>query len=452
MFDVQNVEEAEAGTELREQSRSERGRVKSACASQGHTSGSESEHILKLQAGPAGIYYRIQCMKIYSVSEFRQEVNELLEQVTVAIEGEVTEFHISQNRFVWFSIADEQTVIKCFMLSFQLRIPLEDGMQVRVVGSPTLFKKGQFVFRPRAIELVGDGTLRKAYELLKKKLDAEGLFDEGRKRSLPRFPHTIGLVTSSDAAAYTDVLRILKNRWAGLEIRHINVNVQGARAVTSIVHALQQLNEEEKDLDCIILTRGGGSLEDLQAFNSEEVVRAIFASNIPVVCGVGHERDITLADLVADVRASTPSNAAERVVPHKDDVVAELTHLLSIGEHKIQQYIQEHKDHIDNAVHMLDQYARSQVLQFRELEQRLQFALQEFRSSLILQKEKIQHAAQLLQSFNPQHVLERGYTITMDQSGKVLSRKTQIRSGQHMLTRFSDGSVQSIVQKKQSKN
>lgn len=384
-------------------------------------------------------------MKVYSVTEYREELNELLGQVTVAIVGEVTDFNISQNRFVWFSLTDEQTVVKCFMMAFQLRVPVEDGMQVQVVGSPTMFKKGQVVFQPRTIELVGDGTLRQAYELLKKRLEKEGLFDETRKRPLPRFPQHVGLVTSEGAAAYTDVLRILNNRWCGVEIVHVPVRVQGAAAVSSVVAGLSQLNEDHRNLDCIILTRGGGSLEDLQAFNSEEVARAIFASGIPVVSGVGHERDVTLSDLVADVRASTPSNAAEMVVPDKRDVLAELAAMTSRMQYRLHNGVNEQQQRITTAVSALDVRAREHVNRFRSLEQQLRFSFHELATSLRSRRERVDHALAMLRSLHPNRLLRRGYTMTTAADGTLLRSAAHLESGQIITTRFTDGERESTV-------
>ncbi|MBI2410514.1 MAG: exodeoxyribonuclease VII large subunit [Candidatus Kerfeldbacteria bacterium] len=386
-------------------------------------------------------------MRIYTVSEFRTEINELLGQVTVAIQGEISDFHISQNRFVWFSIVDDSTVLKCFMLAFKLQVPLEEGMEVRIVGSPTLFKKGQFVFQPRSVELVGEGSLQKAYELLKTKLSKEGLFDDSRKRSLPRFPRHIGLVTSRDAAAYTDVLRILNNRWSGLQIYHVNAQVQGAAAANSIVAALAAFNEEMPELDALILTRGGGSLEDLQAFNTEEVVRAIFASTIPVVSAVGHERDITLADLAADVRASTPSNAAELVVPHRDDVTAEIGHLLNRCERSFESAVYNHQQRLHDAVNTLEVYTRTQLTTFQTMERRLDQAFNQFTNRIQSQQQRIDHVVRLLESLNPRHILKRGFSLTLDAQGRVLKTAAATHTGDELTTVLLDGRVRSIVKK-----
>lgn len=384
-------------------------------------------------------------MKVYSVTEFRHEINELLEQITVVIEGEIAEFNVSQNRFVWFTISDEETSVKCFMMAFQLKVPLEDGMQVRLTGSPTTFRKGQYVFRPRQVQLVGEGSLRQAYEQLKKQLTKEGLFDEDRKRELPRFPKKIGLVTSPDAAAYTDFLRILKNRWSGLEIVHVPVQVQGQRAVSTITAGLAQLNEDYSELDAIVVTRGGGSMEDLHAFNDEEVVRAIFASQIPVVCGVGHERDITLSDLVADVRASTPSNAAEMLVPNKDDVLAEVAYLTERMEREVQNKLRVQQDRIEDAIDAMEVQMRTHIDRFRQLDERLRFGFARFQETITLKQQRVDSMRRLLQSLHPHQLLQQGYSITRLADGTVLSSAKLAKKGQKITTELHDGTVESEV-------
>lgn len=384
-------------------------------------------------------------MRVYSVSEFRDELNELLSEVTVSIQGEVTGFHVSRNRFVWFSLADENTVIDCFMLTFQLRQQLEDGMEIRVVGSPTMFKKGKFVFRPRQIELIGEGSLRRSYEMLKKQLEKEGLFDESRKRELPRFPERVGLVTSKDAAAYTDFLRIINNRWSNTELFHVDVQVQGERAVGDIVAAIAQLNEERSELEAIVLTRGGGSLEDLHAFNAEEVVRAVYASKIPVIVGVGHERDTSLADLAADVRASTPSNAAELLVPHKDDVRSQIEWMLERGEQSVQQRAREYSQGTDSAIHALHQHMSRFMQQTDQLLFRIWRTVESMDSTIQLYASKSTSIIQLLQSMHPKHVLKKGYSITRAADGSILRSAASVHSGGQLHTELADGTVISTV-------
>lgn len=266
-------------------------------------------------------------MDVLSVSQFVEYLNAALASAVfpdgVMIEGEVAEYRVSQQKWIWFKLKDAAAAAECFSTVWQLRAPLEDGMKVRVFGVPKVHaKSGKFSVNVERVELVGEGALRRAFELLKKKLEDEGLFAPVRKRPIPRFPARIGLVASAESAAYSDFMRILGNRWGGATVHLASVSVQGRDAVREIVGAFSYFDRHPELAEVLVLTRGGGSLEDLQAFNSEEVARAIFASRIPVVVGVGHERDESLADYVADVRASTPSNAAELIAPDRREVAA----------------------------------------------------------------------------------------------------------------------------------
>lgn len=385
--------------------------------------------------------------QVYSVSEFVNGVNQFLAGIPAIVQGEISNFRVAQNRFVWFDLKDEDSYVSCFMLKFQLDQALEDGMEIQVMGHPGLFKKsGKFHLRVNKIQLVGEGGLKRQFELLKSKLTKEGIFEEERKRSLPRFPQRIGLVTSADAAAFTDVQRILKNRWAGLEIFHFPVQVQGEQAVSSILQVLTFINAHyEKKLDVVILTRGGGSLEDLQAFNDEEIVRAVFGLKIPSIVGIGHERDETLAEYAADVRASTPSNAAEFAVPDKQDVIYQLATILGRQERSLERQLREYGDRVNTAVGILDSQAHKYQISVRVLQQRFILAQTQWQHSIRQMKTKVEHTVQLLQSYNPQDILERGYSITRTSTGKVISSVNQAVSGESINTVLKDGELTSKV-------
>lgn len=384
-------------------------------------------------------------MKIYTVTQFREELNELLAQATVVIEGEVAEFQVSQNKFVWFSLIDEETTIKCFMMQFQLHLSVENGMKVRVTGAPSVFKKGQLVFKPRSIEPVGDGSVQKAFEALKKKLQTEGLFDEGRKRALPEYPSRIAVVTSRDAAAYTDILRILRNRWSGIEILLMPVQVQGRAAQNSIVGAFAALRQVS-NIDVIILARGGGSADDLAAFNTEDVARAIFAAHAPVVSAVGHERDTTIADLVADVRASTPSNAAERVVPDRVEMLETIDQYIASCEQRMQYQLLHAQRELNEAVHLCTTAVTQVGSHVTALEQRCLSALELRLHHVQRSQETIDQSVKLLESLNPLRVLDRGYTMTLNEAGKMIRSSKQVRSGEQIITRTASGTIESRVE------
>ena len=239
-------------------------------------------------------------------------INQTLEYAysSVTVVGEVSEFKVNQGKWVFFNIKDEETSIPCFMTLWSLGQPIEDGMKVVVRGVPKLTKWGKFSFTVSKIAPVGEGSLKKAFEMLKKKLAQEGLFDVSRKRSLPEDIAKIGVISSTDAAGYKDFIKIINARWGGMKVLTAHTQVQGLDAPEQMIRALKYFNEWT-DVDVVVLIRGGGSKDDLSCFNDEALVRAVAASKIPVVCGVGHEIDESLCDLACDVRASTPSNAAE---------------------------------------------------------------------------------------------------------------------------------------------
>ena len=270
--------------------------------------------------------------KVLSVSELTQTVRALLEKQigTIWVSGEITNLRARSSGHIYFTLKDAGAQLNCVLFSrekISQRALLADGQRVLLQGDLTVYEaRGQYQLIVRAVELQGVGALQVAFEKLKQKLTAEGLFAQERKRPLPRYPRRIGLVTSPTGAAIRDVLNVIQRRNPGLEIILAPARVQGSGAAEEIAEAIRQLNEFSRDqgteaqlethLDLILVTRGGGSLEDLWAFNEEIVARAIFESAVPIVSAVGHEIDFTIADFVADVRAATPSAAAEIITEH----------------------------------------------------------------------------------------------------------------------------------------
>lgn len=247
-----------------------------------------------------------------SPSELVAYINQTLEYAyaAVTVVGEVSEFKVNQGKWVFFNVKDEETSVPCFMTLWGLNVPIEDGMKVVVRGVPKITKWGKFSFTVSKVAPVGEGSLKKAFEILKKKLADEGLFDVARKRPLPEDLAKIGVISSVDAAGYKDFVKIINTRWGGLKVLTAHTQVQGLDASEQIMKALKYFNENT-DVQVIAILRGGGSKDDLSCFNDEALVRAVAASKIPVIAGIGHEVDESLVDLAADIRASTPSNAAE---------------------------------------------------------------------------------------------------------------------------------------------
>ncbi len=346
------------------------------------------------------------------------------------VEGEVSDYRVSQNKWVTFVLKDEeqQAILPCFMTIWQLSQPLEDGMRVRARGRAGVTARfGKFQLTVDEIVPVGEGALKRAYELLKKKLLDEGVFDAARKRPIPRFPERIGLITSRDAAAYGDFLRVLGNRWGGVGVDFYHIHVQGREAVGEIEEAFAHFNRlpEDDRPDVLVLVRGGGGLEDLHAFNDERSVRAVFGSRIPVVVGVGHERDESLCDFAADMRASTPSNAAERVVPNRQEILFELDAMAQFGEDRLAEYVVDRRHRADAAVErmarVLDRRREDVFRAIRTLQDRVTGWL----PPIAL---KVEGLGRVLAQVDPTRVLSRGYAIVRAGS-KVVSDAGTLNAG-----------------------
>ena len=277
--------------------------------------------------------------RTWKVSELTARIRELLESALpdVWVEGEVSNCHAAQSGHCYFTLKDAKAQIRCVCFRDQMRMlkfKPEDGLHVTVRGSLSVYDaRGEYQIYVTNIEPVGLGALQLAFEQLKKKLHAEGLFDQARKKPLPVLPRCIGVVTSPTGAAIRDILRVLKRRFPNAHVSVYPAKVQGTGAAAEIVQGLQYFNRA-KTVDVLILARGGGSLEDLWAFNEEILARAIFASEIPVITGIGHETDFTIADFVADLRAPTPSAAAEIVVKSREEFER---HIAEHQRHLIQQ-------------------------------------------------------------------------------------------------------------------
>lgn len=328
-----------------------------------------------------------------SVSDFVALVNQTLEFAypSVAVIGEVAEFRVSQGKWVSFKLKDEGAVIDCFMGIYQLRIPIENGMKIMVVAAPKLNPKwGKFSLNVRAVKPVGEGSIKKGFELLKAKLEAEGLFADERKRSLPRVPSYVGVITSTESAAYADFCKIINERWGGMRVEVAHTQVQGDPAADQIIRAIKYFNNLEVLPEVLVIVRGGGSAEDLMTFNDELLAREIASSRIPTLVGVGHEVDHTLADMVADRRAATPTNAAEILVPDRREIIrAAHQQSTSLGHQLVQaieQYSTRTREQLESA--------------FRRIEERLDATFERLGVLRVA-------TAQL----NPENVLKRGYAL-----------------------------------------
>lgn len=403
-----------------------------------------------------------------SVSAFLGRINELLETQVAWVEGEVANFRLSSGKWLHFDLKDATALMHCFGLAFRLRTPVEDGMRVRVWGIPKVYPRyGKFSLVVELLEPAGAGALRRALELLHQTLEREGLFAPARKRSLPRFPERLVLLTSPDAAAYGDFLKVLAQRRGGLDILFVPVPVQGESAAATIAHAVDWVNEAESDRDALVLIRGGGSLEELQAFNDEQVVRALARSRIPTVVGVGHERDHTLADLVADVRASTPSNAAELITPTKQEldtacrdlaarlgralrtevVACERSVMRSVAD--LRETVQQRTERVEFLMRRVEGVGSLFHERIRVSSEGLQHALRllplRLRERTAEQGERLAALERLLAGLNPHRVLARGYSITYGPTDAVVRDAQALRAGDTLKTRLAHGTLTSVT-------
>lgn len=344
-----------------------------------------------------------------TVSEYIALTNQTLEYAypTVEIEGEVASFKVNQGKYVFFDIKDAGASVGCFMMVFALRVPIEDGMKVIISASPKLTQWGKFSLTVRAIRPSGQGSLKKSFEILKAKLDAEGLFALDRKRSLPASPEYIGVISSTQAAGYADFIKILNDRWGGVKVDVAHVQVQGADAPDQLIKAIKYFNEREILPEVLVIIRGGGSADDLSAFNDELLVREIATSRIPTLVGVGHEVDESLSDLAADKSASTPSNAAQIVVPDKNEIVrsvrVSVRGLLPRMERIIDEQRYDIHEKIKSSVRIIDETIEDEL-------------------------SDIDQVRTLLAQLNPQRVLERGYALLRGEM--QVGSSIQIETGQ----------------------
>lgn len=327
-----------------------------------------------------------------SVGEFVAITNQTLEYAypSVTVMGEVAELKIWNNSVAFFKIKDNEAVVDCSISMFALRQPIENGMKILVVAAPKLSVKGRFGLSVRSLKLVGEGSIKKGFELLKAKLEAEGLFAPERKRLLPRVPQRIAVITSTESAAYADFCKIINDRWGGLEIDVAHTQVQGDPAADQIIRAVEYFNGLETLPDVLVVIRGGGSAEDLMSFNDEKLARALAASRIPTLVGVGHEVDHSLADMVADVRAATPTDAAKIVVPDKNEIARQARQQATSLGYQLVQAIDEYsaatRSHLEAA--------------FRRIQDKLDDSFQQLGVLRVA-----------VSQLNPEHVLRRGYAL-----------------------------------------
>lgn len=393
--------------------------------------------------------------QVWSVYDLTARIKDSLESGfrSVWVGGEISNFSRPQSGHCYFTLKDDRAQIRAVVwrtAASRLRFDLHDGLEVICEGDLEVYApRGTYQLVVRRIEPRGIGALELALRKLKARLEAEGLFDPRRKRPLPKFPRRVAFVTSPTGAAIRDFLEVLRRRWKGVDVLVVPTRVQGEGAALEIAAAIELVNRLSDSVDCLVVGRGGGSLEDLWAFNEEPVVRAIHASRIPVISAVGHEIDITLADLVADVRALTPSEAAELVVPAAEEIMAALGGrqkrlLLALRRRAAtvrarldwlagRRAFRRPFDRIHDAARRLD-----------ELSGRSRRAL---RTRLVHARRSLDGVAAQLDSLSPLKVLGRGYSLTQRLSdGQLVRDAAALAPGEQLLTRFARGQAVSRVE------
>lgn len=362
---------------------------------------------------------------VISPSDFIALVNQTFDFAypRVVIQGELANFKVSRNRWVYFDLKDDTASVRFFGTVYALPGPLQDGMMLSVSGRPHMHEQYGFSVQVQTIQPVGEGSIKKAADLLLQKLQAEGLFDADKKRPLPYPPQKIGLITSVQSAAYADFIKVIGARYGGLDISVYDVQVQGDQAVIDIVQAIKYFAEHPDQADVLVITRGGGSADDLSVFGHEHVVRAVAASRVPTLVAIGHEVDSSLAELAADARASTPSNAAELLVPDKKQQLLQLQHKAQWLQQGLlaqlqgaKTFLSSQKDHLHDSIVF----------------------------ELSKQQQYLANQTKLLHVLSPHTALQRGYAIVRGPKG-IVSSVASVVSNDTLDVQLQDGTINVVV-------
>lgn len=396
--------------------------------------------------------------RIYTVSEITRNIKSILEDQLpeLWIEGEVSNLRTSQHGHTYFTLKDEFSQIRAVLfksqqLLFETPLPLKDGLSIFVFGKISVYERdGNYQIIINKWEPKGIGALQLAFEELKNRLYKEGLFDEKHKKPLPLFPRVVGVITSPTGAAIRDIINVIERRFSNINIVLYPVRVQGEGAAQEIADAIDQMNQFP-DIDVLIVGRGGGSLEDLWAFNEEIVARSIFRSRIPIISAVGHEIDYTISDFVADVRAPTPSAAAEMVIAKKSEFIERIDFLKHKLQTAINSYINNIKTHLTNLVtsyvfkepeNTLMQYTQ----QLDDLSHRLTLRI---RHLYEIQSNRLKAIETHLCALNPSAILNRGYSITYSgRTGNIITHTKGLKEGDELVTQVAKGRFRSIYKEK----
>ncbi|MGD9578401.1 MAG: exodeoxyribonuclease VII large subunit [Syntrophorhabdus sp.] len=391
---------------------------------------------------------------IYTVSEITSEIKHLVSSQfrDVLVEGEVSNFKPYPSGHLYFTLKDNASMLKAVFFNYQGRYPdgmIGDGMAVICRGRVDIYeRRGEYQLIVSAIEPRGLGILQLKFQMLKEKLLKEGLFDQVKKKSLPVLPRVIGIVTSPVGAAIRDMLKVISEKFENMSVLIYPVRVQGEEAAFEIVEGIEYFNQT-RSVDVIIVGRGGGSLEDLSPFNDEMVARAIYASLIPVVSGVGHEIDFTISDFVADVRAPTPTAAADMVVRAKTDFADAIEALKSQLEHSMRTKLERCRLALYQQVMELKEKKELFVSHRMYLDELLNNLTHGFSTYFTARRTHFESLVQRLNDLNPEDILKRGYSITLNKkTGEVVINSNQVAQGDELAVRLSQGGLDVTVKQK----
>ena len=390
---------------------------------------------------------------IYTVTQINSEIKSILEDSypQVWLCGEISSFKKYSSGHIYFNLKDEQSQISAVMFAGynqKLKFIPKDGMQVVTFGRITTYlQRGSYQIQVFFMKEQGVGTLQEKFEKLKNKLLQEGLFDERHKKQIPYLVNKIGVVTSKDGAALHDILSVLNRRYSNVEVLIYPVRVQGETAKYEIENAIKYLNKNHKELDVLLVGRGGGSLEDLWSFNEEIVARAIYNSQIPVISCVGHEVDFTIADFVADLRAATPSVAAEIVAKNKADLEEKINIFKTTLINKIENLIKVYEEKINyfktcRALSKPYLIYEDKIQYVDDLKEKLNFHI---KNIIEIKNHNLQLKIQKLDLLSPLKILQRGYSVCFDKQGKIIKTKKQVNIEDIIDIKLSDGKIKTKV-------
>ena len=390
---------------------------------------------------------------VLSVSTLNSMARGLLEECfsSVIVEGEISNLSIPSSGHWYLTLKDSHAQIRCAMFrnrNLSVKFKPANGAQVTIKGKLSLYEgRGDYQLILDSMSEAGAGALQRAFEVLKQKLQHEGLFDQTKKLPIPAMCQHVAVITSPTGAVIQDILSVFQRRYPGMRVTIIPVPVQGTDSSSAICNALSiaELRKEDLGIDVIILARGGGSLEDLQSFNDENVARAIHHCSLPVISAVGHETDVTIADFVADLRAPTPTAAAEVVSPDQSALLKELGQFELTLQRHVKSRLEQHKRQVEWLEKCLQHPGRrlqdqSQTLD--RLETRLKRVIQQI---LQHQKGRLQLLARALDTVSPLQTLQRGFSITQTEDGQLLTQSIQVNPGDRIFTTLKSGRFSSII-------